>query len=178
MSMVTSPEGDDHAAADAAGEPGPGRPGRAGTPLPHHPRRPDPHPLPDGPAQHPRPHPPQIARLVRCSPDTVRRVLKRYLAQGPDAVPHRPHPGQPPHYPPGWEQELVRVADLDPHEVGVDSALWTCRLLADYLAGVTGHAAGIETVRIALHRAGFVCKRPRWTLSRKAQAQPGWAKNA
>jgi hypothetical protein len=37
---------------------------------------------------------------------------------------------------------------------------------------------GIETVRIALHRAGFVCKRPRWVLSRKAQAQPGWAKNA
>lgn len=62
--------------------------------------------------------PPQIALLVRCHPDTVRRVLKRYLAGGPDAVPHRPHPGQPPHYPPGWEQELVRVADLDPHQVG------------------------------------------------------------
>src|SRR6266705_4014773 len=121
--------------------------------------------------------PPQIARLVRCSADTVRRVLKRYLAQGPDAVPHRPHPGQPPHYPPGWQAELVRVADLDPHEVGVDSALWSCRLLADYLAEQTGHRAGIETVRIALHRAGFVCKRPRWVLSRKAQAQPGWAKN-
>src|SRR5215218_3279604 len=120
----------------------------------------------------------QIAQLVHRSPDTVRRVLKRYLAQGPDAVPHRPHPGQPPHYPPGWEAELVRVADLDPHQVGVDSALWSCRLLADYLAGVTGYRAGIESVRIALHRAGYVCKRPRWVLSRKAQAQPGWAKNA
>ena len=121
--------------------------------------------------------PPQIARLVRCSPDTVRRVLKRYLAGGPDAVPHRPHPGQPPHYPPAWEQELVRVAEEDPRSLGVDSALWSCRLLADYLAEVTGHHAGIETVRIALHRAGWVCKRPRWVLSRKAQAQPGWAKN-
>ncbi len=120
---------------------------------------------------------PEVAQLTCCSPDTVRRVLKRYLAGGPDAVPHRPHLGQPPHYPPGWEQELVRVADLDPHEVGVDSALWTCRLLADYLAEQTGHRAGIETVRVALHRAGFVCKRPRWVLSRKAQAQPGWAKN-
>src|SRR6266511_1930822 len=69
---------------------------------------------------------PQIAMLVRRRLDTIRRVLKRYLAQGPDVVPHRPHLGQPPHYPPGWEQELVRVADLDPHEVGVDSALWTC----------------------------------------------------
>jgi transposase len=122
--------------------------------------------------------PPQIAPLVRRSPDTVRRVLKRYLTGGPDAVPHRPHPGQPPHYPPAWEAELLRVADLDPHQVGVDSTLWTCRLLADYLHGVTGHAAGIETVRLALHRAGYVCKRPRWVLHRKAQAQPGWAKNA
>jgi transposase len=120
----------------------------------------------------------EVAQLTRCSPDTVRRVLKRYLASGPDAVPHRPHLGRPPHYPPAWEQELVRVAELDPHEVGVDSALWSCRLLADYLAGVTGHRAGIESVRIALHRAGWVCKRPRWVLSRKAQAQPGWAKNA
>jgi transposase len=121
--------------------------------------------------------PPQVAQLVRCSADTVRRVLKRYLAGGPDAVPHRPHPGQPPHYPPGWEAELHRVVDLDPHQVGVDSALWSCRLLSDYLAGVTGHRAGIETVRIALHRAGYVCKRPRWVLSRKATSQPGWAKN-
>src|SRR6266545_4344016 len=121
--------------------------------------------------------PPQVAQLTRCSPDTVRRVLKRYLASGPDAVPHRPHLGQPPHYPPAWEQELVRVADCDPRSVGVDSALWTCRLLADYLAGVTGHRAGIESVRIALHRAGFVCKRPRWVLTRKAHAQPGWANN-
>src|SRR6266536_3633898 len=33
----------------------------------------------------------EVAQLTRCSPDTVRRVLKRYLAGGPDAVPHRPH---------------------------------------------------------------------------------------
>jgi len=121
---------------------------------------------------------PTIARVTRRSPDTVRRVLNRYLASGPDAVPHRPHLGQAPHYPPAWEQELRRVADLDPRGLGVDSALWTCRLLADYLARVTGHQAGIETVRVALHRAGYVCKRPRWTLSRKATSQPGWAKNA
>ena len=34
--------------------------------------------------------PPQIAQLVQCSADTVRRVLKRYLAGDADAVPHRP----------------------------------------------------------------------------------------
>src|SRR5215211_8386350 len=179
-SMVTSParKGDDHAAADPAGDPGPRRPGRAGTPLPHHPRRPDPHPLPDGPAQRPGPHP---------IPDRAAGpVQRRYRPSGAQALPGRrgrrraapapPRPAAP--LPPAWEAELVRVADLDPRAVGVDSALWSCRLLADYLATITGHRAGIETVRIALHRAGFVCKRPRWVLSRKAQAQPGWAKNA
>ena len=120
----------------------------------------------------------EVAHSTRRSPDTVRRVLKRYLAGGPDAVPHRPHLGQRPHYRPAWQAELVRVADLDPRRLGVDSALWTCQLLADYLAEVTGHRAGIETVRVALHRAGYVCKRPRWTLSRKATSQPGWANNA
>src|SRR5215216_2790638 len=178
MSMVTSPEGDEHAAADAASEPGPGRPGRAGTPLPHHPRRRDPDPLPDGPAQragsHPTPDRSAGPVQPRHRPPGAQPLPWRWAGRGPAPA----HPGQPPHYPPGWGQELVRVADLDPHEVGVDSALWTCRLLADYLQGVTGHRAGIETVRIALHRAGFVCKRPRWVLTRKAHAQPGWAKNA
>jgi transposase len=102
----------------------------------------------------------EVAYITRRSPDTVRRVLKRYLAGGADAVPHRPHPGQPPHYPPAWEQELSRIADLDPRSLGVDSALWTCPLPADHLHAVTGHRAGIETVRVALHRLGFVCKRP------------------
>src|SRR6266498_4136485 len=36
---------------------------------------------------------PEVAQLTCCSPDTVRRVLKRYLAGGPDAVPHRPRLG-------------------------------------------------------------------------------------
>ena len=37
----------------------------------------------------------QIAPLVQRSPDTVARVLKRYLTAGPAGVPHRPRPGRP-----------------------------------------------------------------------------------
>src|SRR6266566_4716786 len=50
----------------------------------------------------------EVAQLTRCSPDTVRRVLKRYLAGGPDAVPHRPHlvsrPTTRPRGRPGWSK--------------------------------------------------------------------------
>ena len=54
----------------------------------------------------------------------------------------------------------------------------TTRLLADYLAEATGHHAAIETVREHLHRLGYVCKRPTWSLKRKASDQAGWVKNA
>ncbi len=121
--------------------------------------------------------PAEVGTLVRRSSATVRRVLRRYQAEGPDGVPPRARPGQPPRFPPAWEAELERVVELDPREVGVPSAVWTTRLLADYLAGATGHRAVIETVRLALHRLGFVCKRPGWSLKRKATEQPEWAKN-
>lgn len=121
---------------------------------------------------------PQIAPLVRRSRDTVRRVLHRYRDGGAGDVSQRARPGRPSAVPAAWEAELCRVIDLDPHTVGMDSANWTTRLLADYLARVTGHRTGIETVRGQLHRAGYVCKRPTWTLQRKAEEQPEWAKNA
>jgi transposase len=121
---------------------------------------------------------PQIAPLVRRSVDTVQRVLRRYREEGVDGVPYRPRPGRPPEVPPAWEAELRRVIEVDPHTVGVPSANWPTELLADYLAQVTGHQTGIETVRRHLHGAGYVCKRPTWTLQRKAEEQEDWAKNA
>jgi transposase len=121
---------------------------------------------------------PQIAPLVRRSVDTVQRVLRRYRENGLDGVPYRPRPGRPVEVPPAWEAELRRVIAADPHTVGVKSANWTTQLLADYLAQATGHRTGIETVRVHLHAADYVCKRPTWTLQRKAEEQADWAKNA
>jgi transposase len=121
---------------------------------------------------------PQIGWLVRRSEDTVRRVLRRFLHAGLDAVPRRRSPGRPVAVPATWEDELRRVIDLDPRSVGVPSAVWTTRLLSAYLEEVTGHHAAIETVRIHLRRAGYVCKRPTWSLKRKSTEQAGWVKNA
>ena len=121
---------------------------------------------------------PQIGWLVRRSEDTVRRVLRRFLRDGLDAVPRRRSPGRPIGVPATWEDELRRVIDLEPRSVGVPSAVWTTRLLSAYLEEVTGHHAAIETVRIHLRRAGYVCKRPTWSLKRKSTEQAGWAKNA
>lgn len=118
-----------------------------------------------------------IASVVRQSTSTVWRVLQRYRAGGLDAVPHRPRPGYRGRIPAAWDAELRRVIELPPRDVGVASATWTTGLLADYLAGATGHRFHLDTVRTHLHAAGYVCKRPTWTLKRKAEEQSGWEGN-
>ena len=121
---------------------------------------------------------PQIAPLVRRNATTVQRVLHRYQAEGVAGVPHRRRPGRPSPVPAAWEAELRRVIELDPHTVGVASANWTTGLLARYLGEQTGYCPSLETVRVHLHRAGYVCKRPTWTLQRRAEEESEWAKNA
>jgi transposase len=114
---------------------------------------------------------PQIARTVLRSEDTVARVLNRFLDGGLDAVPRRTPPGRERRVTAAWETELLRVIELDPHEVGVESANWTTELLAEYLGKQTTIRVTEETVRVYLHAYGYVCKRPTWTLRRKAEEQ-------
>jgi len=123
-------------------------------------------------------HAQAIAWLVRRGPDQVRTVLHRFQADGLAGVTPRTAPGRALQVTPAWLAELQRVIDLDPHTVGVPSAVWTTRLLSAYLEDVTGHPSGIETVRIHLHRLGYVCKRPTWSMKRTSTEQAGWVKNA
>src|SRR5919202_1043958 len=98
----------------------------------------------------------EIAWLVRRGPTQVRKILHRFQNAGRAGLTPGTHPGRPIEVTPAWQAELRRVIDLDPHSVGVDSAVWTTGLLAEYLATATGHRAAIETVRVHLHRAGYV----------------------
>ena len=122
---------------------------------------------------------PQIARLVERSEDTVARVIKRFLTQGLKAVPRqRTASRRERTVTAAWEAELLRVIELDPHEVGQETANWTTGLLASYLGEQTGIKVSLETVRTSLHSLGYVCKRPTWTLKRKAEAQADFVGNA
>ncbi len=121
---------------------------------------------------------PHIARLVLRSEDTVERVLNRFLMGGLDAVPRRSAPGRERTVTPAWEAELLRVIELDPHEVGQETANWTTELLAAYLGRQSGVMVSLETVRVYLHAHGYVCKRPTWTLRRKAEEKVDYVGNA
>lgn len=120
----------------------------------------------------------QIASLVKRSHDVVMRVFQRYGAGGFDAVPRRSPPGRACAVTRTWKAELLRVIEDDPHVHGVESANWTTILLADYLAQKTPVRVDPETVRRHLHRHGYVCKRPTWTVEHKAQECEDWEGNA
>jgi transposase len=111
----------------------------------------------------------QIALTVLRSQDTVERMLKRYLAGGLDTVPRRTAPGRERTVTAAWEAELLRVIEMDPHEVGQDAANWTTERLVHYLGQQTGIVVTEETVRLYLHAHDYVCKRPTWTLRRTAE---------
>src|SRR2546427_2242285 len=121
---------------------------------------------------------PHIARLVLRSEDTVERVLNRFLTAGLDAVPRRSAPGRERTVTSAWEAELVRVIELDPHELGQDTANWTTERLAEYLDQQPGVQVTQETVRVYLHAHDYVCKRPTWTLKRKAEEKADDGGNA
>jgi len=120
----------------------------------------------------------QIAQNVLRSQDTVVRVLKRFLAGGLDAVPRRSAPGRERRVTAAWESELLRVIEVDPHEVGEDRANWTTERLADYLGQQTGVQVTEETVRVYLHAHDYGGLRPTWRLRRKAEEKTEYVGNA
>lgn len=70
------------------------------------------------------------------------------------------------------------MIELDPYEVGVETANWTTERLAEYLGQQTGIFVTEETARVYLHAHDYVCKRSTWTLRRKAEEKADYVGNA
>src|SRR5262249_34865540 len=79
----------------------------------------------------------EIGWLVRRGREQVRTILHRFQSEGIAGLVPRPRTGRPLGVTPAWLAEVQRVIEVDPHTVGVPSAVWTTRLLADYLERVT-----------------------------------------
>ncbi len=108
---------------------------------------------------------PAIARIVREDEQTVRRWLKRYLAEGVEGLKDRPMPGAPGKVTPAYQAQLLAAVRRRPRSLGQPYSLWTLRRLADYLAEQTGLRVSSETVRRVLAAAEIVLSRPQHTIS-------------
>jgi transposase len=108
---------------------------------------------------------PAIARLVREDEQTVRRWLKRWLAEGIVGLQDRPMPGGPAKITAAYREQLLAVVRQRPRSLGQPYSLWTLQRLVDYLAEVTGLRLSYETVRVALQAGGIALSRPQHTVT-------------
>jgi transposase len=107
----------------------------------------------------------EIAEIVRASEETVRRWLKRYLAEGVEGLRDEPHPGAPRKVTEEYRKKLVHAVRRRPRSLGLPFSLWTLQRLADYMAEQTGIRVTYESVRAHLKAAGIVLSRPQHTIT-------------
>jgi transposase len=107
----------------------------------------------------------EIAEIVRASEETVRRWLKRYLAEGVEGLRDEPHPGAPRKVTAEYREKLVEAVRRRPRSLGLPFSVWTLRRLADHMAEQTGIRVEYETVRVHLKAEGIVLSRPQHTIT-------------
>lgn len=107
----------------------------------------------------------EIGEIVRLDEQSVRRWLKRYLAEGIEGLQDQPRPGAAATVTPAYVEQLVAAVRRRPRHFALPFSLWTCQRLADYLAGETGIRVSDETVRLYLARQGIVLSRPQHKIS-------------
>ncbi len=108
---------------------------------------------------------PAIAAIVREHEETVRRWLKRWVAEGVAGLKDRPMPERTAKATPSYKEQLLAAVRQRPRSLGQPYSLWTLQRLADHLAEVTGIRVSYETVRVALKAGGIVLSRPQHTVS-------------
>jgi transposase len=117
----------------------------------------------------------ELARVVRCSSDTVRRTLALYQQGGRSFLRRTPalewHTAK---RTLAWQKALAAALERGPAACGVARPTWTAPLLAQYLAEQTGITVSEGTVRRGLDSLGYVCRRPVWTVRHKAEEQPDY----
>ena len=82
----------------------------------------------------------EIAATCGVDPETVRRWVKRFNAQGLAGLEDRPRTGRPPTYPPAQVAEIIAAALTKPQALGLAFASWTLDRLVAYLAEQKGIA--------------------------------------
>jgi transposase len=107
----------------------------------------------------------QIAEIVRASEETVRRWLKRYLAEGVEGLRDEPQPGAQRRVTEEYLERMIHAVRRRPRSLGMPFSLWTLQRLADYMAESTGIRVTYETVRVHLKAAGIVLSRPQHTIT-------------
>ena len=108
---------------------------------------------------------PAIAAIVRDDEQTVRRWMKRYMAEGIEGLKDVPKSGHPGKVTPCYVEKLLTAVRRRPRSLDLPFSTWPLQRLADYMADVTGIRVDAETVRLHLLKPEIVLSRPQHTIS-------------
>lgn len=115
--------------------------------------------------------PPQIARRVRFSRDTVVRYIQRYNVAGVTGLLTKPRSGRPPRVTADYVTRLCQIVEQPPRDLGLSFSNWTTRNLADYLAQQTGIRICPRQVENYLKACHWRLRRPVRTVKHKQDPQ-------
>ena len=107
----------------------------------------------------------EIAEIVRKDEQTVRRWLKRYVAEGIEGLKDAPRPGGQMIVTDAYRTKLVATVRRRPRSLEQPYSMWSLQRLADYMAEETGIRVSDETVRRHLEAEGIVLSRPQHKIS-------------
>jgi transposase len=111
--------------------------------------------------------PPEIARRVRFSRETVVRFIKRYNQEGLAGLADKPRSGRPPRVTADYVTQLLAAIEQAPRTLGLPFSNWTTANLAEYLAKRTGIVISARQVENYLKTKEYRLRRPVRTVKHK-----------
>jgi len=111
--------------------------------------------------------PPQIAKRVRFSRDTVVRYIHQYETEGLHGLYTKPRSGRPRRVTPEYEAKLLAAVEEEPRSLGLPFSNWTTANLAEYMAEQTSIVISPRQVERYLKLGDWRLRRPVRTVKHK-----------
>jgi transposase len=106
----------------------------------------------------------EIARIVRVTPRTVGKYVKRYKKRGFLGLYDAPIPGRPPKITRDIQEHMDECLEKDPRKCGYNMSTWTTSLMQHHLWVRFGIRVCVETVRLWFRRLDYRLIYPRYLL--------------
>jgi len=106
----------------------------------------------------------EISRIVRETPKTVAKYLKRYRKHGFLGLYDAPIPGRPPKITGDIQNYIDGSLGISPRHHGYNISTWTASLMAHHIWTHFGVAVCVETIRLWFSRLGYSLIFPRYLL--------------
>jgi transposase len=107
----------------------------------------------------------RIAEAWGVHPQTVRRTIKAFDAEGPAALADKPRPGRPPKATARYVACLKEAVATSPRDLGYPFSSWTLARLREHLARRTGTVLHPAYLSGLMAREGIVYRRPKHVMA-------------